>query len=73
MSILLGIDQSLDDRPPRGRPSLPRGQRRTSRPETCLTVVERKGRQRASAHRIGVGSRRGVVAMAKGLILDAWS
>jgi hypothetical protein len=73
MSILLGIEQSLDGRPAHGRPSSPRGRRKTARPGPCLTVVERIGRERARGNRIGVAARRGVVASAMGLVLDARS
>ena len=51
MSILLGIDQSLDDRLARGRRSPPRGRRKTARPETGLMVVERMDRARGRDRR----------------------
>src|SRR5215813_2510363 len=51
-SILLGIDQSLADRLARGRRCPPRGRRKTARPETGLTVVERMSLVRARDRRI---------------------
>src|SRR5215467_14596862 len=49
-SILLDIDQSLDDRLAHRSP--PRGRRKTPRPETGLTVVERLGAVRARERRV---------------------
>src|SRR5262249_46631059 len=72
-SILLGIDQSLADRLARGRHSPPRGRRKTARPETGLTVVERIGLVRARDRRLPSdraragrrnNARRGEVALA---------
>src|SRR5262249_57883584 len=57
-SILLGIDQSLADRLARGRHSPPRGRRKTARPETGLTVVERMGLVRARDRRLPSGRAR---------------
>jgi hypothetical protein len=56
MSILLGIDQSLAGRLAHGRLASPRERRKTARPKTCLTVVERMSLQRARGKRIA-GSR----------------
>src|SRR5258708_16203553 len=43
ISILLGIDESHDGTPARGRPSSPRGRHGTARPGNGLIVVEWKG------------------------------
>src|SRR5262245_36824346 len=71
MSILLGIDQSLHGGPARRRSASQHGRRRTARPGTGLTVVERKGLQRVSGHR--VVARRDSAVAAEGMVLDAWS
>jgi hypothetical protein len=51
MSILLGIEQSLDDRLAHGRHSSPRERRKAARPETGLMVVERMGLAQAREQR----------------------
>jgi hypothetical protein len=52
MSILLGIERSLDDRLARGRRSSPRERRKTARPKTGLMVVESMGLAQARDRRI---------------------
>src|SRR5258707_3557485 len=70
-SILLGIDQSLDDRLARGRLRPPRGRRKTARPEAGLTVVEdmslgRARDRRMASSRVRVARRREVASAAIG-------
>jgi hypothetical protein len=76
MSILFGIDMSLDDRLARHRLSSPQGRRKMARPETGLIVVERKGLQRARGCRIGrsgVDLRRDLALVTMDLVCDARS
>src|SRR2546427_1864453 len=75
ISILLGIDQSLDGRRRRGRPAAPRGRSRTARPGARLIVVERMGLVGARAECIvqnGVAPRRGIAAMVLALDARSW-
>src|SRR5262245_3954867 len=81
ISILLGIDQSLDRKRPHSRVRAPHGRPKAAQQGTCLTVVEWKGRQRASVERSrhctgcdkagGVAARRRLVVIVVGF--DAWS
>src|SRR5215467_7423944 len=73
MSILFGIEYSLDGRHPRRRPAAPWRQGRAARLDAWLIVVERMDLQRVRVPRISVAPRRGVAAMVIGLALEARS